>query len=250
MHKGSTIAFPNGLTAKVVWVERAEQLAVGLRELGLEFPRPTLVLVGGAGNLPERDMVQLRPLFAGVLAPLAEALGACVVDGGTDAGVMHLMGEAYAEISARFPLIGVASAGTVALPNTSPPRSDAAALEAHHGHFVLTPGEDWGDEAPWLTRVASVLAKGVPSVTVLVNGGRVAMEDVLLSVRDRRPVIVVAGSGRLADVLAGVLRANTSESRARELAATGLLQVADLTYGFGLAAMVKRTLTEAGVSHV
>jgi hypothetical protein len=191
-------------------------------------------------------MVRLRPLFAGVLAPLVEALGACVVDGGTDAGVMRLMGEAYAEIGAGFPLIGVASAGTVALPNNIPPRPDAAALEAHHGHFVLTPGEDWGDEAPWLARVASVLAEGVPSVTVLVNGGRVAMEDVLLSVRGRRPVIVVAGSGRLADVLARDSRANTLKSSARELGATGLLQVADLTCGPGLAAMVKRTLSKVG----
>jgi hypothetical protein len=159
---------------------------------------------------------------------------------------MRLMGEAYAEIGAGFPLIGVASAGTVALPNIVPPRPDAAALEAHHGHFVLTPGEDWGDEAPWLARVASVLAEGVPSVTVLVNGGRVAMDDVLLSVRGRRPVIVVAGSGRLADVLARDSRANTLKSPARELAATGLLQVADLTCGPGLAAMVKRTLSKVG----
>ena len=242
----SRIAFHNGLTAQVVWVEHAEELTPALGELGLEFPRPTLVLVGGAGALPDRNRVQLRPLFVGVLAPLVEALGGCVVDGGTDAGVMRLMGEAHGEISARFPLIGVASAGTVVLPNTRPPRSDAAPLEPHHGHFVLTPGEDWGDEAPWLTRVASVLAEGVPSVTLLVNGGRVAAEDVLLSLRDRRPVIVVAGSGRLADAVAGALRASTSESPARELAATGLLQLADLTRGPDLAAMVKRTLTRMG----
>jgi hypothetical protein len=40
--------------------------------------------------------------------------------------------------------------------------------------LVLVPGLDWGDEARWLVRLASALADGAPSVTVLVNGGDVA----------------------------------------------------------------------------
>jgi hypothetical protein len=40
------------------------------------------------------------------------------------------------------------------------------------------------------------------SVTVLMNGGKVARLDIELSLKDDRPVIAVAGTGRLADELA------------------------------------------------
>ncbi|MBD2244708.1 hypothetical protein H6G26_14110 [Nostoc sp. FACHB-888] len=48
-----------------------------------------------------------KRLFTEVLAPIAESLGAYVVDGATDAGVMQLIGEARTYINARFALIGV-----------------------------------------------------------------------------------------------------------------------------------------------
>src|SRR5712692_7321254 len=145
MEKPTTLTFANGLTAPVLRVHRAEELGVSLRELGFHSPRPTLVLVGGAGGLNDADLTRLRPLFVQALAPLANALGASVVDGGTDAGVIRLMGQARAETGATFPLVGVAAVETVALPDASPPRADAAPLEPHHTHFLLVPGDQWGD---------------------------------------------------------------------------------------------------------
>jgi hypothetical protein len=47
-------------------------------------------------------------------------------------------------------------------------------LQKDHTHFILTPGSDWGDEAPWLSRLASVLAGDAPSLTLLINGGAIA----------------------------------------------------------------------------
>src|SRR5436190_1680213 len=114
MEKPTKLTFSNGLTAYALQVHRTEELGVGLRELGFHSARPTLVLVGGAGGLSDADMDRLRPLFVEGLAPLANALGASVVDGGTDAGVIRLTGQARAETGATFPLIGVAAAGTVA----------------------------------------------------------------------------------------------------------------------------------------
>jgi SLOG in TRPM, prokaryote len=152
-----------------------------------------------------------------------------VVDGGTDAGVMRLMGRARAETGAAFPLVGVAAAGTISLPGVPPPRPDAAPLEPNHTHFVLVPGSTWGDEARWLARVASALAAGAPSVTVLVDGGETAWEDAAVSVEAGRPVIAVSGSGRAADTLVGAIRGEASDGRARELAISGLLRAADLS---------------------
>ncbi len=236
MEKPFKIAFSNELAASAIRVQDSADLSVALREVGLDRPRPTLVLVGGAGGMSDTDLARLRPLFVKTLAPLAEALGAFVVDGGTDVGVMRLMGQARAETGATFPLVGVAVAGTVALPDVAPSRPDAAPLEPHHTHFVLAPGSDWVDGVPWLTRVAGELAGEAPSVTVLVNGGEIAREDVAHSVAVGRPVVVVAGTGRLADEIAAASDRPT------------LLHVVNLAEGLQKVAAVVKSLLLKGAS--
>jgi hypothetical protein len=247
MEKPFEVAFPNGSKARAVRVSSSGELPAALRGLELGRSRPVLVLVGGAGGLDDASMPPLRPLFSEALAPLAEASGVAVADGGTDAGVMRLMGRARAGMGATFPLVGVAAIGTVILPNAPPPRPDAAPLEPHHTHFVLVPGLDWGDEARWLVRVASALADGSPSVTVLINGGDTAWEDVSHSVEAGRTVIAVSGSGRAADALTGALRGEANDGRARELARSGLLRAVDLSAGADtLAGIIEGILSAKG----
>jgi hypothetical protein len=206
-----------------------EELPGALLALGLDGRRPGIVLIGGAGGLGDEERV--RSLLAEGLAPLARELGACVVDGGTEAGVMRLMGEARVEASSGFPLVGVAAAGTVALPGRPSPRPDAAALEPHHSHFVIVPGSEWGDESPWIARVAGALAGQAPSITVLINGGETAREDARASIACGRPVVAVAGSGRAADALASALRGGSNQNWAGEFAASGLVRAVDLMAG-------------------
>lgn len=231
MEKPFNIAMSNGLTASAIRVESFEDLSAAMGELNLKSPRPILVVVGGAGKMSEADNHRLRSLFVEVLAPLAEELGAFVVDGGTDSGVMQIMGQARAQIAATFPLVGVSPVGKVALPDRIPPE-DATALEPHHSHFVLVPGSEWGDESPWLARVATVLASGARSVTVLVNGGEIALKDVSENLKANRPAIAIAGSGRLADRLAAALSGEATDDRVRELVASGLVQAIDMQESF------------------
>lgn len=244
MEKAFKVTFSDDLTAQVIRIHRTAELPLALGKLSLRQPTSTLVLVGGAGGLSNAELNRLCPLFTEVLVPLAEALGISVVDGGTDAGVMSLVGHARAEANAAFPLVGVAALGTVTLPSTSHSPPDAAPLEPHHTHFVLVPGFEWGDESPWLARVASALSDGEPSVTVLVNGGEIAWADVLHSVEARRPVIAVNGSGRTADKLAEMVREDTADERVEKVLASGLLQAVDLTAGADtLAATIGRCLS-------
>lgn len=232
MEKPFRLTFSNGLRADAIRVNNSSELPSALRELGIRYPRPALVLVGGAGGMSEADLTKLRSLFVESLVPVIQTLGAAVVDGGTDAGVMRLMGEARAVTSAMFPLIGVSAAGTVVLPNTATSNPDAAPLEPHHTHFVLVPGDQWGDESPWLSDTAGALADGKPSVTVLVNGGAIAWKDVSESVKARRFVVVVAGSGRTANKLTAALRGEPTDERARDLIASGLVQAINPAEGF------------------
>lgn len=241
------LAFPDGSEACAVRAYNPEDLPGVLRVLGLQGPCPVIVLVGGAGGLDDPILTRLRPLFEEGLAPLAGDLGACVVDGGTDAGVMRLMGEARFEAGLGFPLVGIVASGTVALPGEPLPRPDAARLELRHSHFVLVPGSEWGDESPWLARVASTLAGDAPSITVLVNGGETALEDASLSVASGRPVISVAGSGRAADALAGAVRDGTSEEWVGDPAAAGLVWTVDLSAGpVALVEVLKKLLSAKG----
>ncbi len=115
--------------------------AVGI--LGLQPPRPTVVVVGGAGGLDEADIDRLRPIFGSGIVPELERHRAAVVDGGTLAGVMRLCGETRASLEASFPLVGVVAAGTVQLPGRPAP-PDGAVLEPHHSHFLIVPGDDMG----------------------------------------------------------------------------------------------------------
>lgn len=206
-----------------VRLERTSEVPAGLAALGLDAPRPVVVLIGGAGGLDDRDIHRLRPLFTGLVDAIVR-YGAATLDGGTLSGVMRLVGDAYDDAAAATPLVGVAAIGTVTLPGGTPPRDDAAPLEPHHTHFVLVPGDDWGAEASWIASIATVLAGTMPSATVLVNGGEVAYRDVERSLGEGRPVLTVEGSGRTADELATSLRGEPADPRAVRLAASGLVE--------------------------
>ncbi|NET37301.1 MAG: hypothetical protein F6K19_35640 [Cyanothece sp. SIO1E1] len=242
MEQSSNLTFSNQATASVVQVQERGNLSVALKAIGLQGPRPTLIVIGGASKLSAVDLARVRALFAKVLAPLAEAMGAFVIDGGTDAGVMRLMGQARAEIAAQFPLVGVTPVGLATLPDKPAFSAESSPLEAHHTHFVLIPGSQWGDESSWMVDVATALAHGAPSVVVLVNGGEITWKDVYHNVKAGRSVIVIAGSGRTADILAQALRGEAiTDERAVEIIASGLLQAVDLEAGFETLATVVRT---------
>lgn len=237
--------FANQLTADVIQIHSFTELPDALHNLGLSNKRPTLVLVGGASGISEADMIRLQRLFVEDIAPTAQELGLAVVDGGTDAGIMRLIGQARTKIKATFPLIGVAAYGTVILPNAPPPSSEAAPLESNHTHFVLVPGCNWGDESPWLARLASVLCEGYPSVTLVINGGEITLQDVSQSLQANRPVIALDGSGRTADKLAAALRGEATDKRAENLTASGQVQAINLSkHPARVARVIKRILSK------
>jgi len=89
-------------------------LPAALEELGLEPPLKTLVVVGGAERMSADEMTRARPVIE-ALGDLAKRVGAVVVDGGTDEGVMRLLGQARAR-GRSFPLIGVVVASLAAKP--------------------------------------------------------------------------------------------------------------------------------------
>lgn len=210
----------------VVSVQAGDDPGEAARLLGLATERPVLVVVGGAGGLDEASLAALVPC-AEALVRAAAAAGAALVDGGTDAGVMRLLGEAHAAAGSRSPLVGVAVEALVRPGEEAV--GAAAALEPNHTHVVLVPGSTWGDEVPWLAWFAGAVAAGRPSVTVLVNGGEISLADVAASVDAGRKALAVAGTGRAADALAAALAGTSSAApQVEALARSGLVEAVSL----------------------
>jgi hypothetical protein len=105
---------------------------------------------------------------------------------------MQLLGRARADLRAAFPLVGVAAEKKIVLPGDGTEQGDRAPLEPNHSHLCWCQVTR-GDESPWLARMATELAGGLPSVTVLINGGAIALQDVAHSLAAGRPVLVIAG---------------------------------------------------------
>lgn len=188
------------VTPLVIEVAGRHDISAALRRAGLPGGRPVLVVVGGADGMSEDEVDTLARLLADGAAPVLEKMGGVVVDGGTNAGVMRAVGRAWKRTS--MPRVGVAARGTVRIHGRASPRPDAADPEPFHTHLLLVPGDDWGDESPWIFRVAGAIAEGAPVVTLLANGGEVAYEDVESALGAGGRVVVLAGTGRTADAIA------------------------------------------------
>jgi len=238
------VDFAGAGVAVAVRISETSAIRPGLIAVGLHPPRPTVVVVGGAAGLDPATRESLRPLFISGMVPVLERLGGVGVDGGTRAGVMSLFGEARTQVDASFPLVGVVAAGTVHFPETPGPEHGKAELECNHTHFVVVPGADWGAESPWIAQTATILADSASSVTVLLNGGEIAYADVARSVEAGRVVIVVAGTGRTADVIASALSGERVDERASVLAQSGLVHSVRADDPATLASLLESVLGE------
>ena len=214
--------------------ESVDRVGPVLTQAGIRLGQPVVVLVGGASGMSTADAATASALFDAALVPALRTTGAGLVDGGTNAGVMALAGSARSRAGLGGIHIGVIAAGTLAQVFGNGPSSDPVEMEPHHSHVLVVPGADWGDESPWLSRVATVLSDGQPSVTLLVNGGEIAYQDIELSLSAGRPAIVISGTGRTADDIADTPPATP---RARALARSPLVQVIPATASAVLAAL-------------
>jgi hypothetical protein len=198
------IRFGNGNLAAAA-VEDGTGARELLSRLGLlaTGSRPVILVSGGADSLTGAELDRTRAVLGPAVVTAARLTGAALVDGGTAAGVMAVLGAARARQRAAPPLVGVAPAGTVTYPG-GPAGDERTPLEPSHTHFVLADGAGWGAETGLLLDVAETLAAGDPVAMVLAGGGGVAQVEVLGSVRRGWPVFALTGTGGLADTIAGL----------------------------------------------
>ncbi|MGB3199258.1 MAG: hypothetical protein WBA99_00050 [Nodosilinea sp.] len=208
----SDVHFHNGNSAQALSLLPHTTSQQALDGMGLPTGQPVLVIIGGASLMSAESLERLQTVFDQVFAPLAQSLGLTVLDGGTDAGVIHMMGQARHTIGGTFRLIGVVPQGKARLPSDRPAADSRHDLEPNHTNFFLIPGDSWGSESPWLAELASDIATDHPALTLLINGGQVALTDLSENLATGRPAIVLSGSGRLADTIAAAITAAPPET--------------------------------------
>jgi hypothetical protein len=197
------INFPDQEVQCVFPGERSE-LVEAISELQLNNGYPVIVLIGGGIDEHEADATRHA---IQTIAKVAEDMQAVILCGGTDIGVMADIGRTRKQSRYTFPLIGIAPEKLVTW--TDGPHSTKFLwwgtqrwpLEPHYSHFILVPGNEFGDESPWIVDTATILSKDHQSVTILINGGEVSRKDIDLSLGMGRPVIALSRTGRLADEL-------------------------------------------------
>jgi hypothetical protein len=219
--------FPNGQRAVALRTGVEADPASIAEALGLPVSSAVLLLSGGAGLMSEKMLNRLSALFVAVAEALAQEQ-VVVIDGGTEAGVMALMGQALAKAGRTAPYIGVLPAHAEVEPGGA--RGEDI-LEPHHSHFVLIESDQWGSESKTMCDLATYLAAQAPSLVLLANGGEIALQDVEWNVRQGREIVIIAGSGRIADEIAKAVRRPRRRTRERiaAVARDGRITLFDLS---------------------
>jgi hypothetical protein len=100
-------------------------------------------------------------------------------------------------------MVGVAPSGRVAAEDAEPADGEVR-LNVNHDTAVLVPGSKWGEELPALFRAVDAVAGAKrPALALLIGGDELARAALVEHLGRDRPLLVLAGTGGLADEIAG-----------------------------------------------
>lgn len=247
-HKTFMIHFEGARFSPAMMIPPDDDPHAIINTFGLLTPRPTIFITGGASGMSPDDIARTREIVNEGIAAFAEEHNITVIDGGTDAGVMQMIGEARHRNNYKFPLIGVCPAAKVSYPGFKNPHEEAT-LEDGHSHFVLIEADEWGDESPMIVNLTRAIASGLPMIGILINGGKIAEKDVYLATAqgdDKIPILVLDGSGRTATNIATAFKTGqASNNIIKAIIAGGDIRLTAITDG--KEAMLKKLKHHFGV---
>jgi len=216
------IRFDNGNYARVASVKISEEALDVRALLRLPYMDYALSVHAGAASADEQLIADLKTVFPAQLAPLIAAHNVTVLDGGTQAGLVGIMGALRQQTNGTFPLVGVLPADGAELPGEVP-TDTRYSLEPNHTHFALVQGGSWGVESDLLVNMGRVVAR--QPVALLINGGEIVRKEALMHARAGNPLLVLAGSGRVADEIVDALKRGTSNNILQETLSIGKIRV-------------------------
>ena len=224
------IYFPNGNHAQAVIAPDSTPANDLLPALGIPQPEALIMIVGGAAFMDKQSDAELVQLFTGGVIQIATERNALIIDGGTQAGVMEIIGLAVSGQQRRPELLGVSPHGCVAYPGktSETPNPDNGPLDPNHSHFVLVETNEWGGETETMYALAATVSQHCPSLAILVNGGAIGKNEIIANVRQHRPIIVIQGTGRLADEVATLWQEKTTPNSIPDAALAEIIRDGDI----------------------
>lgn len=222
------VSFDDARQSRAIYVKVDTDPKVILEKLNFRsLPKGIVSISGGAEKFPPEAIERVAMLLAEVVVPIVYEHELLVVDGGTEAGIMKITGEAFAAQSPgrhviggtgtepesvsldlrTLPLLGVAPAARVCLPGNEFAAPGDSKLEPNHLCFVLVRERDWGGEVECMFSFLDHLAncEQIPVVNIVANGGRITIKEVYHAVEKGWPVIVLEGSNRAAQLIVAAL---------------------------------------------
>jgi hypothetical protein len=201
-----SVRFANGNRARAVYITHGSKPETIRNALGFKKHTPALFIVGGASGMTAEDARRTQAMLD-VVAKFAEEHGITVIDGGTESGVMQMTGESRLQGRYTFPLIGIAPASRIRFPGYDNLAAEAD-LEDSHSHFVLVEGSDWGSESNLIQDLAQTTSGTgtFPVLGMLINGGNIALNELVMATKRAIPMFVIEGSGRAADQVASAFK--------------------------------------------
>src|SRR5512145_573066 len=100
-----TIYFPPDRQTPCVFPNKPANLPQALSDLGVKGHHPVIVLIGG--EIDKKHAAATQQAIQSI-SKVAQALGAVVLCGGTNMGVMAEMGHTRRRNHYNFPLVGIA----------------------------------------------------------------------------------------------------------------------------------------------
>ncbi|KAJ8036475.1 Transient receptor potential cation channel subfamily M member 3 [Holothuria leucospilota] len=206
------------------------------RQWNLGQPKLLISVTGGALDFTLNS--RLKDVFRKGLIKAALSTGAWIITGGSNSGVMRYVGEAVRDYAiaaggsaaTNVVAIGIATWGVLdqqealihpegrwpATYRMDNPKPKGPRLDPNHTHFILvddgTTGK-FGVEIKLRSKLEKEISEqkvtrdsderlNVPSVCVVVEGGPNTVQTVYEAIKNGTPCLIIAGSGRAADILA------------------------------------------------
>ena len=205
-------------------------------QLHWSLPTPEMILSVTGGAQDFELTPRLQSLFTNGLTHVAGRSNVWIITGGTDSGVMKLVGNAMASVGHKNPIIGIAPymatngrdllngchGDTVKYGGVAPAGRQGAPLNPNHSHFLLvdagTQRSPFGTEIGLRNELESYFrkTKRTPLVLLVVQGGPGTMTTVAATAKAGDPVVILVDSGGAATAIAAYCEGGGSLDAVRE----------------------------------
>lgn len=195
-----SILFENGKSAQLLQLRQALDAEL-LKSLDIPPAQAAIIIAGSATPFQPRLKNRLTDLISRGVAQAALESDAILIDEGTNSGVSEIVGQGVADRGRKTKLIGVLPPRKATSPE-EPVTEDAKNLDANHTHFLLNEEAQQVSQAEAMCRLAQAASENPDWILTILVGGEsegTALDLALETVRRRWPLVVIEGSGPLAD---------------------------------------------------